>query len=228
MKKNKSTNEINKGFTLIELLVVIAIIGILGAIIYAPFQSARRKGRDAQRVIEMKNLVSSLTLYADSHHGYFPCTLAVLQAGQSDSLPAAANLNPADAGGSDNSKYNYVAYTDGVADSNVDSGDTTHCPNRVIGYHLWTHLETANAAINGGGKCQGINNVAGTFDPNKCINVPSTAPNTRYGTEPAEGAGVHFLAANRVVTPSTGTPTAGDTDSICATNSSYCILDYHQ
>ncbi|MEN9338354.1 MAG: hypothetical protein RI945_79, partial [Candidatus Parcubacteria bacterium] len=38
MKKIKLT----KGFTLIELLVVIAIIGILGAIVYAPFQTARR------------------------------------------------------------------------------------------------------------------------------------------------------------------------------------------
>ncbi|MDQ1282209.1 MAG: ral secretion pathway protein, partial [Patescibacteria group bacterium] len=73
MKTNNLIKEARHGFTLIELLVVIAIIGILGAIIYAPFQAARRKGRDAQRVIEMKNMLSSLTMYADSHNGQFPC-----------------------------------------------------------------------------------------------------------------------------------------------------------
>jgi hypothetical protein len=88
--KNKVT--LNRGFTLIELLVVIAIIGILGSIVYAPFQTARRKGRDAQKIVEMKNLQASLFLYADSNSGYFPESLTALQDSMSDRLPTKSNL----------------------------------------------------------------------------------------------------------------------------------------
>jgi urease subunit gamma/beta len=49
MKKNNFA----KGFTLIELLVVIAIIGILAAIVYAPFATARRKARDGKSVAQL-------------------------------------------------------------------------------------------------------------------------------------------------------------------------------
>ena len=218
MKKNKSTNEINKGFTLIELLVVIAIIGILGAIIYAPFQSARRKGRDAQRVIEMKNLVSSLTLYADSHRGYFPCALQDLALSQSDALPVLASTSSTV--NNDNTYYNYVAYTDGV--SETISGT---CNQRVVGYHLWTHLETNNGALAGAAKCQGINTVAGTFSATACINLPGGSIVTSQ-SEPVDGVSSGqsaFTAANRAAGSG-----VGDTDTVCATNKTFCILDYHQ
>ena len=61
-----------KGFTLIELLVVISIIGVLGSTIYAPFNEARKKGRDAKRVSELNSLQSALILFSDSHNGCFP------------------------------------------------------------------------------------------------------------------------------------------------------------
>jgi prepilin-type N-terminal cleavage/methylation domain-containing protein len=214
MKKNKLT----KGFTLIELLVVIAIIGILGAIIYAPFQSARRKGRDAQRVIEMKNLVSSLTLYADSHQGYFPCTLEDLTLSQSDALPILASTSSTV--NNDNSFYNYVAYTDGIA--STVSGT---CGQRVVGYHLWTHLETNNGALAGAAKCQGVNTTSGSFNASSCINLPGGSLVTSQ-TEPVDGKSAGqtaFSSVNRV--PGTG---VGDTDTVCATNKTFCILDYHQ
>ena len=67
-----------KWFTLIELLVVIAIIGILAAVVYAPFQKARTKGRDAKKVAEMKSIQTALSLYADSNEGYYPETLIQL------------------------------------------------------------------------------------------------------------------------------------------------------
>ena len=51
IKRTKSIFNLKpKGFTLIELLVVISIIGVLGSTIYAPFNEARKKGRDAKRV----------------------------------------------------------------------------------------------------------------------------------------------------------------------------------
>lgn len=218
MKTKNLIKNTSGGFTLIELLVVIAIIGILGAIIYAPFQSARRKGRDAQRVIEMKNLVSSLTLYADSHQGYFPCTLQDLQLTQSDALPILASTSSTV--NNDNSFYNYVAYTD-----NVTSTVSGTCGQRVVGYHLWTHLETVNGALSGAAKCQGINTVAGSFSASSCINLPGGALVTSQ-TEPVNGTAAGqtaFTSVNRAV--GTG---VGDSDTVCATNKTFCILDYHQ
>lgn len=64
-----------KGFTLIELLVVIAIIGILSSVVLASLNSARSKGRDANRVTALKQLQLSFELYFDSC-GQYPATLA--------------------------------------------------------------------------------------------------------------------------------------------------------
>ena len=69
-----------KGFTLIELLVVIAIIGVLGSIVFAPFNEARKKGRDGKRVAELKTLQSTLTLFADDHDGCFPKSNSLISA----------------------------------------------------------------------------------------------------------------------------------------------------
>ena len=59
-----------KGFTLIELLVVIAIIGILASIVLASLDSARKKGRDARRIADIKQLQLALELYYDSCNAF--------------------------------------------------------------------------------------------------------------------------------------------------------------
>lgn len=64
-----------RGFTLIELLVVIAIIGILSSIVLASLNSARKKGRDARRVADIKQLQLALELYYDAN-GAYPATLS--------------------------------------------------------------------------------------------------------------------------------------------------------
>ena len=64
MFKNK------KGFTLIELLVVIAIIGILSSVVLASLNSARKKGRDARRIADIKQLQLALELYYDANGAY--------------------------------------------------------------------------------------------------------------------------------------------------------------
>jgi len=73
MKKNyKRGLSRQGGFTLIELLVVIAIIGILASIVLASLDSARKKGRDARRVADIKQIQLALELYYDANGVYPP------------------------------------------------------------------------------------------------------------------------------------------------------------
>lgn len=51
-----------RAFTLIELLVVIAIIGILATVVIGSLNSARTKGKNAQRLSELKTLQTSIAM----------------------------------------------------------------------------------------------------------------------------------------------------------------------
>ena len=59
-----------QGFTLIELLVVIAIIGILSSVVLASLNSARKKARDARRLVDIKQVQTALDLYFDANSKY--------------------------------------------------------------------------------------------------------------------------------------------------------------
>lgn len=61
-----------RGFTLIELMVVIAIIGLLSAAILSSLSTANQRGRDANRIADMKQLQNALELYAADNGGRYP------------------------------------------------------------------------------------------------------------------------------------------------------------
>ncbi|MEK7647205.1 MAG: prepilin-type N-terminal cleavage/methylation domain-containing protein [Patescibacteria group bacterium] len=82
MFKNKK-----QGFTLIELLVVIAIIGILASVVLASLNSARKKGRDARRVADIKQVQLALELYFDANRSY-PQALSSLAPAYLPTVPA--------------------------------------------------------------------------------------------------------------------------------------------
>ncbi len=60
-----------RGFTLIELLVVIAIIAILAAILFPVFARAREKARQSVCLSNMRQIATSLVMYAQDHNQAF-------------------------------------------------------------------------------------------------------------------------------------------------------------
>ena len=63
-----------RGFTLIELLVVISIIGLLSSIVFASLNTARQKGRDAQRKATLRQIYTAMELYAEDNNGNYVAT----------------------------------------------------------------------------------------------------------------------------------------------------------
>jgi len=61
-----------RNFTLIELLVVIAIIAILAAMLLPALAKAREKAREISCTSNLKQVILSLTMYADDFGGKIP------------------------------------------------------------------------------------------------------------------------------------------------------------
>ena len=59
-----------KGFTLIEVLVVISLIGLLSAVILASLGTTRAKGRDAARMVDIRELKKAIEYYYDDYKQY--------------------------------------------------------------------------------------------------------------------------------------------------------------
>lgn len=111
----------SKGFTLIELLVVIAIIGLLSSVVLASLNSARKKGRDARRVNDVRQLQLALELYYDKNNNYPQVTDLDSSTLVSDGFLAVIPHDP-----SDQRDYSYAYETNGG------------------NYHLGASLEDSN------------------------------------------------------------------------------------
>jgi type II secretion system protein G len=117
-----------RGFTLIELLVVIAIIGILSSVVLASLNSARKKGRDARRISDIKQIQLALELYYDSNQSFPTHAQAFANASTSvlvtNRYISALPLDPTTL-----ATYSYAA----LAANGTDACTTTPCPGYVIG-----------------------------------------------------------------------------------------------
>jgi prepilin-type N-terminal cleavage/methylation domain-containing protein/prepilin-type processing-associated H-X9-DG protein len=65
------------GFTLIELLVVIAIIAILAAILFPVFAKAREKARQTSCLSNLKQIGTSVMMYAQDYDETYPVNASI-------------------------------------------------------------------------------------------------------------------------------------------------------
>lgn len=147
-KKRSLRNKPARGFTLIELLIVIAIIGIMTALILTYLNGAKAKGRDADRIGDIKQIELAIESYFSSCNAY-PTTLSDLSADCSGN-PIMTSI-PSDPSGE---PYSYFVVTD-----------------PTLQYHLCASLElgyaggigkSGHAKINRGDPCDGTD--ASVFD----------------------------------------------------------------
>ena len=127
-----------RGFTLIELLVVIAIIGILASVVLASLNGARKKGRDARRIADIKQIQLALEMWYDANGSEYPDALSSL-------APTYISTVPTDPQGL--GAYQYDNLT-GTSPSAACATAGQVCSNYVLGTAVGALEDSNNAALN--------------------------------------------------------------------------------
>ncbi len=186
----------SRGFTIIELLVVISIIAILSSIILASFDSTRKKGRDAKRIADIKQIQLALGLYYDANGQYPPnIYTSGLDAPASGFMPkvptdpsSSALCTTGVTSSTEPSCYMYTPYM-----ASTDSGGANASCN--VSYHLGASLETADNGSPSNALRQDVdfNTVS--------VPVPNTwLPCTRTGSAAADFSRTDAQACNNFQT----------------------------
>lgn len=142
------------GFTLIELLVVIAIIGILSSVVLASLNGARKKGRDARRISDLKQIQLALEMYYDSNSSEYPDATSSLETAYISKVPTDPQTAAA---------YSYDNLTSAGVACSV-AGQV--CSNYVIGATL---EDTGNSALGSDIDADGLNGSVSCADPVYCV-----------------------------------------------------------
>lgn len=127
----------SRGFTLIEILVVVAIIMILSSIVLVGLGPIQRRGRDARRIADLRQVQQAVELYYSRNQTYVPTSGSITMATLTGEV-GVAKL-PDDPGGanpyqyaSDGSTYRIGAKLEDFTpalqkDSMADAGGSTFC-----------------------------------------------------------------------------------------------------
>ena len=78
-----------RAFTLVEILVVIAIIGVLAAILFPAFATARERSRSTACLSNLKQIGAAMAMYGADYDGRFPYAVD-----QFDKVEATGTLFP--------------------------------------------------------------------------------------------------------------------------------------
>src|ERR1051325_10276363 len=88
-------NKSKTGFTLIELLTVIGIIGVLAALLFPVFATAREAARKTSCLSNQRQIGSAATLYTQDYDECFPTFTSYCQGARIDNpLDASSSAKP--------------------------------------------------------------------------------------------------------------------------------------
>lgn len=106
-RARRASRSVAAGFTLIEILIVVAIIGILAALLFPAFKSARERGNQTSCVSNLHQISLAVQLYRNDEKR-FPASLAFLLPSEmslSEPTATATELPPATKPNADGTGY---------------------------------------------------------------------------------------------------------------------------
>ena len=208
MKRSRCSS----AFTLVELLVVISIISLLSSVVLASIDTAKAKGRDGKRTVDLVQFRNALELYGSNHNGQYPPVsistsgvntaftskgLITFPVGQMPACPSTGtNWTSSDNGNQDAKKFvdSLNPYLSSLPIDPIN--DSTHC-------FIYSSSLPADTGVIYSSKLETSNLLTGVVTGSNITTYPYTA-------------NVPLLANVIGVTGSTGTPGGGSNPAVTA------------